>query len=472
MHVPFQQPVIPQRTLLCVDFGTSAIKAGCVGYDGTLADFEYERLPPQAKDPQRFTADLWDIHFARLMARIRLRATVTAVIISGHGPTIIAVDEAGRALDPVMLWFDGREQRIDGQPSFFLPRVAWFAAHCPAAFDRTRWFLSLPEYISYRLSGVATTITPSDEFVPYIWSAEGIERYGFDRRAFPWFVHSGEVMGAVSDAASRAFAIPAGVPVIAGGSDFLMSLVGTATVKPGRTCDRAGTSEGINFCSEHPIRDERLRCLPHAVDGRYNVAGILSSTGRIFEWFRDISGQHDVSYAEMLRAITEVPPERHIPWFFPSIREGAAWEFSQGMFIELGAQHGAAEMGRAVVESIGFAVRASVEILEQAGCPIAELRVSGGQAKNGPWNQMKADIIGKPVLVGQVADAEIVGNACAGLVGMGHYESLADAAEALYAVSALYEPDPGRHQRYGHSYARYCAAYDTFRHALRDCFAL
>ncbi len=460
------------RTLLCVDFGTSAIKAGCISYNGLLQDFEYERLPPPANDASGFSAEVWTTRFSRLLGRMRLLNSVSAVIISGNGPTIVAVDNKGQALDPVMLWFDGHDRRIDGQPSFFLPKVAWFAEQHRDAFARTRWFLSCPEYISYCLSGVPTTITPSDEFIRYIWSGDGIEAYGLDQRTFPRYVRVGETIGRVTEAAARAFAIPPGVPVIAGGSDFLMSLIGTATVKPGRTCDRAGTSEGINYCSAGSVSDERLRCLPHAIDGMYNIAGILSSTGRIFEWFRDISGQHEVSYDEMLRSITGLPADRHIPWFFPTIRDGAAWEFSRGMFIELGAQHGTAEMGKAVVESIGFAVRASVEILEQAGCPISELRVSGGQAKNQLWNQMKADIIGKPVLVGQVADAEIMGNACAGLVGMGHFAGLVEAAEALYTVSARFEPDGPSHQRYSEDYARYCAAYETFRHALRDCFTL
>lgn len=461
-----------QPTLLCVDFGTSAIKAGCVTFDGTLADFGYERLPPEAKDPLRFDAEVWLSSLGSLVSRLAWRDTVTAVIISGNGPTVVAVDGDGVALQPGMLWFDGHGTKIGDDPSFFLPKVAWFAKEHPQRCDHTRWFLSCPEYVSYRLTGVPTTITPSDDFIPYIWSAHGIARYGLDERKFPAFVYAGDHIGTVTAEAADGLAITAGVPVFAGGSDFLMSLVGTATVKPGRTCDRAGTSEGINYCSEHAIADERLRCLPHTIAGRYNVAGILSSTGSIFEWFREISGQQAVSYADMLNAITHVPPDRHIPWFFPSIRRGAAWEFSLGMFIELGAQHGIAEMGRAVVESIGYAVRESVEILEQAGCTIDALRVSGGQAKNGPWNQMKADIIGKPVIVGQIADAEILGNACAGLVGMGHYSGLEEAGEALYRVSARYEPDAERHARYTDSYLRYCSAYETFRNALRDCFEL
>ncbi len=455
-------------TLLCVDVGTSAIKAALMRYDGTCAHFEYERLPAEAHDADRFTAGLWMTHFSRLLRRMIECQTITGVVISGNGPTIVAVDRKGREVEPVMLWFDGRERRISGEPSFFLPKVAWFAETFPRRFASVALLLSCPEYLSYRLTGEACTISPSDEFSSFIWTPDGIARYGLDPSLFPPMVSCGTVIGAVQPAIAAELGIPVGVPVIAGGSDFLMSLLGTATVLPGRTCDRAGTSEGINHCSAGVVDDPRLRCLPHAVAGRYNVAGILSSTGRIFEWFRQISGQTSVAYADMLEAITALPFDRHIPWFFPSMHRGAAWEFSRGMFIELGAQHGVAEMGRAVVESIGYAVRESVDILEENGCAIDELRVSGGQAKNGPWNQMKADMIGKPIIVGQIADAEIVGNACAGLVGLGRYARLDEAAEALYRVSARYEPDAARHRRYRDGYDRYQQAYAAFRRALAD----
>jgi xylulokinase len=460
------------KTLLCVDFGTSAIKAGLVRFDGVPTRFEYERLPAVAHNADGFTAGLWMTHFARLMARMPDRGTISGVIISGNGPTIVAVDARGDALEPVMLWFDGRDNRIADETSFFLPKVSWFADRHPEILAQTRWFLSCPEYISFRLTGEACTVTPSDEFAPFIWSADGIARYQLDALKFPPFVRCGDRIGRVTTQAAQLLSIPQGVPVIAGGSDFLMSLVGTASVLPGRTCDRAGTSEGINHCTDVIVTDSRLRCLPHVVPGRYNVAGILSSTGRIFEWFREISGQTAVEYAQMLAQITQLPDDRHIPWFFPSIHQGATWEFSRGMFIELGAQHGVAEMGRAVVESIGFAVRESVEILEQSGCVISELRVSGGQAKNALWNQMKSDMIGKPVLVGQIADAEIIGNACAGLVGLGYYGSLVEASQALYRQSACFEPDMQRYQHHAESFNRYRQAYAAFRHALADSISL
>ncbi|NBC30946.1 MAG: carbohydrate kinase, partial [Spirochaetes bacterium] len=298
---------------------------------------------------------------------------------------------------------------------------------------------------------------------------EAATRYGLDPEKLPPFVHVGDVVGHVTRPAARRFGLSAGVPVVAGGSDFIVSLLGTGAVDPGVTCDRAGTSEGVNYCSAAPVDDPRLRCLPHPVPGFYNVAGVLSSTGTIFEWFRDISGQKKRSYAEMLADIRSVDDHVHVPWFFPSLHEGAAWEFSRGMFIDLGADHGPKEMGRAVVESIGYAVREVIDVLEQNGCRVGELRVCGGQGRNEIWSQMKANMVGRPLAIVEVVDAELLGNACAAYVGLGRFGSVAEASRALVRIARRYDPQAHRLTPYEERYHRYRDAYGRFRLALKEC---
>jgi len=461
----------PQRgdhRLLCIDVGTTSVKVAIVDADGRAQAESREHILFREEDLFNWHADVWTGALSSLVSRIPMRGGITGVVISGNGPTIVPLDAQSREVGRVLMWMDGREERLAGDRSFFLPKAAWLRAHRPADFERVRSFVSCPEYIAFELSGERVTVTPSEEFSPYIWTRESIDAYGFDASLFPRFIRPGELVGKTNAAAAERFALPAGVPVYVGGPDFLMSLLGTATVRKGRTCDRAGTSEGINASSSAAVDDPRVRCLPHVIPGLYNNAGILSSTGRMFEWFRDISGQTQASYEIMLREIAGLDRSRDLPWFFPSLHQGASWEFSRGMFIGLGAIHGRVEMGRAVVESIGFSVREAVEILEENRLPVDEIRVCGGQAKNHIWNQMKADIIGKPLLVPEVEDAELIGNAAVGFTGLGVFSSLTDAAEGLVHFKAEYRPDAEAHRRFTERYHRYREIYESFRTALHD----
>lgn len=442
------------------------MKAGAISSSGHLLAFARKRLIRREQELTDWHAEAWDEALSLLIGELSDYARPECVVISGNGPTLVGLTKGGAPMEPVLLWLDGRERPLPGNRSLFLPRINWLREERPETFERLGSVVSFPEYLYYRLTGELVTISPSEEFNPYIWDQEGLQRYGFDSSLFPPYLQPGKLVGRVNRQGFERFGIGEGTPVAAGGSDFLMSLIGTGAVRPGRTCDRAGTSEGINHCSEVPAPDSRLRSLPHVVPGLYNVAGILSSTGMLFEWFRGISGQDGRDYVEMIRELQSIAHQEDIPWFFPSLHQGAAWEFRRGMFIELGARHGRGEMGLAVVLSIGFAVREAIEIMGENGIEPTELRACGGQAKNAPWNQMKADIVGLPILVPEVEDAELLGNACAAFVGLGEYDSIVEASDALVHFSRRYEPRASEHERYADAYRRYQSAYERFRTAL------
>jgi xylulokinase len=443
--------------VLAVDIGTSSMKGGLLGPDGRLRAFSHIPLADTGADTfDRWSPAAWEAAFAALSGELELARTgVEAVVFSGNGPTLVPLDRQGRAMESAYLWLDGRERRRAGQPSFFLPKAAWIAAERPREYAATSCYLGCPEYLSYLLTGQAAGFTPSDEFSPYMWDAQGIEAYGLAAEKFPPLLRIGTVLGRVTAAGAEFSGLAQGVPVVAGGADFLLSLLGTGAVYPGRTCDRAGTSEGINCCSPRPVRDERIRCLPHVVEGYYNAAGILSSSGRIFEWFRRISGQRRREYAEMLQEIRSAGGKEAPPYFFPSLHRGAVWEFSGGVFAGLEAEHGEVEMGRAVVGSIGFGIRDLVETLEEHGCEIEALRVSGGQGRNETWNRMKADMTGKRVEIPEVIDAELTGCAAAGYFALGARPSLQESAEALVRIETVYEPDPASAAGYSRAYEKY-----------------
>jgi xylulokinase len=451
--------------LLTFDVGTSSVKAG-VFTRGEARPVWLHREPLAAGDPPDiWVTEQWVRAIQATLDQIPARGELDAIVLSGNGPTIIPVAEDGTAVRDAHLWLDRREYRLPAQPSFFLPKIAWFRSEAPEIYERTWQFMTCPEYLAYLLCGVSHTTSPSVEFDGYVWNPSGIAAYDIDEDRLPPIVRPGDRLAAVGEPGHQLFGLPVGVPVFAGGPDFLMSLLGTATVEPGKTCDRAGTSEGINHCCSAPTDSTEVRCLPHVVPGLWNVAGVLSSTGRIFEWFRRISRQRAVGYERMLEEIEAAGFEEE-PFFFPSMHRGAAWEFSKGMFVGLRSDHATAEMGRGVVHSIGYAVRQSIESLRKAGCDVTELRACGGQAKNSVWNQMKADITGLPIRCPEVADAELVGNAACALAGLGDDAAPWDAASRVVRFEQSFDPDSHRHERFASGYETYLRTYERFLAAL------
>ena len=459
---------VAQRTYLVLDIGTSSLKGAVMSSHGEQLSSIRQRIMGPSEKTADFRSSRWTDALRRAVPRLSRGYHIDAVVLSGNGPTVVAVDDAGEPVGDPLLWLDGRSESIPGNTSFYLGKIAWFERHA-AAVDRVRWYLPFPEYLIHWLTGEAVATTPGDEFSPFIWSDGDRRRADIDASRLPPFVTVGTVAGHVRRERAEALGIPAGTPVVAAGSDFLMSLVGTNTLRPGETCDRAGTSEGINHCSATRIDRPGLRTLPHVIPGLYNVAGILSSTGLLFEWFREISGQKSRDYGDMMLDILEIPDSATIPWFFPSVHRGAAWEFQRGMFIGLGPEHDSAAMGRAVVLSIGFAVREAVDILRDASCDVAHLNACGGQARNGLWTQMKANMTGVPIQVPAVPDAELTGDLCAGMVGLGEASSIQEAAHSVVHMVHTFEPDPDRSAFFTEQYHRYRERYRRFREALEAC---
>jgi xylulokinase len=228
---------------------------------------------------------------------------------------------------------------------------------------------------------------------------------------------------------------PAGIPIIAGGADFIMALIGTGAVEPGMVCDRAGTSEGINLCAVGiPRLSGELRVLPHVNPDYRNVSVIIPSSGRLFEWYRTLTGQerrpYDDTLAELIPGTGALAPGA---LFFPEntpILIGRSGLFSR------------VELGQAVLLSLGFSVTAAVDTLGRNGFPVAELRLSGGQSKSRRWNQLKADLTGLSLLVPELRDGELGGDAVLGTMALGEAADLREGIARIVHIQERYIPDP------------------------------
>jgi len=326
-------------------------------------------------------------------------------------------------------------------------------------------FISCPEYLSWRLGADQYTICPEGEFRKAYWDADSLQAQAFEPGLFPPFIESGEVMGQVSAQASRWSGLPQGVPIMAGGSDFLMSLVGTGVTQEGYICDRAGSSEGLNYCSKEAFRVPGIRVLPHIVPGYYNNGVILGTTGLMFEWFRKLTGQDQRSYEAMLADIAALDADtaQDFPFFFPQSSIEFPRDFSKALFLRIQTKHSSIHLARAVVESIGFSLRSSIELLNTSGARIKTFRVCGGQARNREWNQIKADILNLPIEIPVIRDAELAGNAVMGFKGLGLFSSMEEGIKQIVKVETCVEPQASKVLHYSKRYEEYCSLENRLR---------
>jgi len=99
------------------------------------------------------------------------------------------------------------------------------------------------------------------------------------------------------------------------------------------------------------------------------------------------------------------------------------------------------------------------------GIEVDEIRALGGGARSGVWSQIKADVLGLPVVTTEIEEAASLGAAILAGVAVGTFASLEDAVARAVVVKNRFEPDPANR-------ATYDAAYATYRELYTDLVGL
>ena len=454
-----------ETPVLAIDVGTSVVKCGLAQADGSIAVAAAPiATTAAAGGVHEVDAEEWIRAIAQCHAALGTPRALAAIVVTGNGPTVVAAGADARPLHPAITWLDRRSAaeanliaERTGRPreaGFFLSKIYWLHRHVPQLYRQTHGFVSGPEYVELRLTGHWHTNLPAAEFQRFYWDDEVVQELGMDPAKLPPFIATGTPLGTTSERAAAELGIPAGVPVFAGAPDYVMALLGTAAVTEGTTCNRSGSSDGVNYCSSRPVSDQRLLCLPHIIDGLFTVSGLISTTGKALEWFARLVKGDQRLFERAAQGAAGAGGALFLPYL--AGERTPLWRGDvRGVFSGLALEHGQLELARAVLEAVGYALRDSVSLIESHGGTVDAIRLSGARGGSRWLNQIKADITGRRFLVPAVLDAELTG--CAGIAShaLGVDPDLGTAARRLVRIADTIEPRPEHAALYDEGFARY-----------------
>jgi xylulokinase len=261
----------------------------------------------------------------------------------------------------------------------------------------------------------------------------------------------GSQLGRLSSEASITTGLPEGIPVIGGISDFFEGLIGSGTLETGLACDNGGTSQGSSICWDQPLEGDGLLKAPSFNDGFWYIGGAVSTTGKALDWWLTSileSGPGDYS---SLEDVSKIPAGSENLIFLPYLAGERApiWDpNARGVFFGLSLSHTRDHLTRAILESVAYSLRQMVEIFENVGGKVIEIRACGGQASSELWSQIKADVTGRPVLVPHIIDAPMLGAAIIAGVGAGIFNDFSEGSQQMMKTRIVLEPSEERHTHY------------------------
>ncbi|QTQ17172.1 xylulokinase [Treponema parvum] len=398
------------KTVLCVDIGTSSLKAALITEKGRTKAFSRRSLNHSNSSK---ISSLWLPALSEAVKSFGDKIkTVAGICVSGNGPTVVSQDST------TFLWNEeipeeyGRERL--GTKSLFIPRLLAFRSKFKLAWENSERIFSGPEYLIYVLTGAAFSILPEKRYVEAYWDEAELRRFKIEPEKLPDFVPPSYLAGNTLSEANLMLGLPRPVPVFCGAPDFIVALIGTDTLSPGKICDCAGSSEGLNLCTGIPLYGDDIRTLPAVIGGLWNAGVLFTKSGRRFSEYKkrfEISEKRQATYAELTERCIKNPSCE----------------------------------GYKIMEELAKEVRSGYEILfaaaKKEGIKIADaIRITGGQAKNPAWLQMKANIVEKTFEVCSIPDAELLGDAVLAYKGLGIYKTIQEAASSIVKGGKRYYP--------------------------------
>jgi xylulokinase len=256
------------------------------------------------------------------------------------------------------------------------------------------------------------------------------------RRVDPW-----AVVGHVT-CTDAPFSRLRGVPVFAGAMDAWASAVGSGAVRPGQGYDIAGTSEVAGLLTRSRFNVPGLVSLVWGPD-LHQIGGPTQAGADCAAWCHDVFRVAG-DLATAVERAGSLPPVLDRPLFLPYLagERTPLWRSDvRGALHGVSRTHGADDFVWATLEGVAMAVRDILRLArEGTGEAMTEVRVSGGGARSNAWCQMKADVLGVPLIRTTHAETGVIGTAMAAALGLGWHPSLATAADAMCPVERVFEP--------------------------------
>ncbi|HEV7216899.1 MAG TPA: FGGY family carbohydrate kinase [Chloroflexota bacterium] len=492
--------------LLGLDVGTTAIKAllfdadarrsVAVGQEPTVI-----RYPGEGRS--EFSPDqLWSgvVSAIRQVLAGREPKEVAALAVASMGEVGVPLDGDGLPCYPAISWFDRRSEeflpwwnelvgvervyQITGQVLHHMYgalKMQWLRRHEPDVWARTRRWLSVEDFIIWRLADVATTDysvagrTLLFDQANATWSEALLAATGIRRALLPEAVPSGTVVGRVSDAAMLATGLAAGTPVVTGGHDHLVGALAAGAARPGVVLDSAGTAEGIlvtvpTYSPNSALFRAGFSTYRHVVPDNFVVVAGQHGAGGLVNWLLDRLYAPDANgraYARALADAAAAPLGAGGLFCLPHLRGSRVPERdlrSRAAFVGLTDGHERGHLVRATLESLGYWLKESVDVLASAAeLEVGQLVVIGGATRSPLWMQIKADCTGLPLTIPQVTEAVALGAALLAGVGAGVYADQAAAAAALPRPALTVLPDVAAVAQYAKARAVYRQLYPALR---------
>jgi sugar (pentulose or hexulose) kinase len=486
-----KQCELPQY-VLALDNGTQSIRALLFDLNGQIVaksklDIEpyFSKQPGWAEQEPNYywqmlakaCHELWLV----LDALKIKKSQIQAASLTCQRATMVNLDVNGQPLRPAFVWLDQREQNTLDKMSWYWRTLFtlagekqtinyfrsqaesnWIKHHQPDIWNKTRKFMLLSGFHSFKLTGnYVDSVSSQVGYLPFnfkkhCWSNPLDWRWQalpIKKDMLPTLIPCGEALGVISEQASIETGIPVGLPLISAGSDKACEVLGSGCLTPNIGSLSYGTTATYNTTNTQYVEAiKRLPAYPAAMPNNYNTEFIVQRGYWMVSWFKrefglkeqQIADNQGIMVESLFDDLLKQVPAGSMglilqPYWSPGIK--IPGPEAKGAMIGFSDIHTRAHIYRAIIEGIGFALREGKELSEyKSNVKITKLMVSGGGSQSDEAMQITADIFGMPAQRPHTYETSALGAAINAAVGVGLFKNYESAVDKMTHGGDIFTP--------------------------------
>ncbi|HZF65258.1 MAG TPA: gluconokinase [Chitinophagaceae bacterium] len=477
---------------LGVDIGTTSVKAVAFSHTGEVLktrSVSYKMLHPEPDFCEQQPEEIFGAVITSINDVLQhLDPTRVALVsFSAAMHSLIAVDHNDGCLTNCIIWADNRASEIATQlkdtttgMAFYhatgvpvhamspFAKLIWFKENEPDVFYKAKKFISIKEYVFFRLFGVYVV----DTGIASTTGLLNLSSLQWDENVLNYVGVSADKLSLVKDTTTvfylrnngdlgdQSLLLSSNTPVVIGSSDGALANVGTGAVTVNSIALTIGTSSAIRIFADQPDTDDLMRTFCyHAKDSCYIVGGASNNGAVVMEWLRHSLLQTNESFESIFHLAEEVPAGSEGLIFLPFIlgERAPIWNsLAKGNFFGFSINHTKAHLVRATLEGIVYCLYSIGRVLEEK-YEVHQIHATGGFAQSGLWLQIVADVFNRTVVVSDAKESSALGAVILAA------ESLNLPIEIKTKCSEKYLPDYKTHQQYKLQFQKFERLYDLLK---------
>lgn len=403
------------QLVLGIDIGTSVVK-GCVaderGREFGLVSRRHEDFGLTGPVEERWWREFQIVSAELISSLGKLKRDIIGVCVAGMIPNLISIDERGHSSGETLLFHDGRAYELELELDRKLRTTKWqnevlskllWLNRSATWRHKTSWILTTHAFVAYRLTGTVSLDALSVvDFGSLFdkrtgqWHRRRIERFQLPSKILPPIVAPAALIGRVTVNASKTTGIPEGVPVVAGCSDSVATLLGVGATMRGAHLVYYGTYCCVARVEQDLLTALRSRLPQHVLTWRVSIPRIGAQTVQIARILAPGRGLRE-GFRRLDAEATISPSGANGVRFLPTadLLTSTVSTSPKAVFCGLGLQVTRADIWRAVLESFGYYIRHELRLRsDNKRRDLPKCFAAGGGASSDLWVQIVSDIAG------------------------------------------------------------------------------